>query len=169
MYITKVSDEKQIELVAALACEIWHEYFTPIIGKAQVEYMLEKFQSKKSIEQQIQNGFIYFLMINNAEPIGYAGIIIKDRELFLSKLYVVSAQRNKGFGKQVVVFLEDLALEQGAEKITLTVNKNNSNTIGAYQKMGFINVESVIKNIGENFVMDDFKMEKNLHRPFVNK
>ena len=64
MYITKVSDEKQIELVAALACEIWHEYFTPIIGKSQVEYMLEKFQSKKSIEQQIQNGFIYFLMIN---------------------------------------------------------------------------------------------------------
>ena len=162
MYIAKVSDEKQIELVAALACEIWHEYFTPIIGKSQVEYMLEKFQSKKSIEQQIQNGFIYFLMINNAEPIGYTGIIIKDRELFLSKLYVVSAQRNKGFGKQVVVFLEDLALEQGAKKITLTVNKNNSNTIGAYQKMGFINVESVIKDIGENFVMDDYKMEKNL-------
>ena len=162
MYIAKVSDEKQIELVAALACEIWHEYFTPIIGKSQVEYMLEKFQSKKSIEQQIQNGFIYFLMINNAEPIGYTGIIIKDRELFLSKLYVVSAQRNKGFGKQVVVFLEDLALEQGAKKITLTVNKNNSNTIGAYQKMGFINVESVIKDIGENFVMDDYKLEKNL-------
>jgi len=169
MYIEKVSDQKQIDIVATLACKIWHEYFTPIIGKAQVEYMLEKFQSTKSIEQQIKNGFIYFLLINNAEPIGYAGIFIKDSELFLSKLYVVLAERNKGFGKQVIVFLEDLALEQGAKKITLTVNKNNSNTIDAYQKMGFINVESVIKNIGENFVMDDYIMEKNLHRPFSNK
>ena len=162
MLIKKVSDEKQIELVAELAHTIWHEYFTPIIGKAQVAYMLEKFQSKKSITQQIQNGIIYFVMINNSQPIGYTGVSLKDRELFLSKLYIISAERNKGFGRQTMTFLEQLAHEQGTQKITLTVNKNNSDTIRAYQKMGFINTGPVIQDIGENFVMDDYKMEKPL-------
>lgn len=167
MLITKVSDEKQIELVAELAQTIWHEHFTPIIGKAQVEYMLEKFQSKESITQQIQNGFIYFVMINNTQPIGYAGVTLKDSDLFLSKLYIISAERNKGFGRQTLSFLEQLAVEQGAQKIILTVNKNNLNTIRAYQKMGFINSGPVIQDIGENFVMDDYKMEKIIKSPIV--
>ena len=162
MLIKKVSDEKQIELVAELAHTIWHEYFTPIIGTAQVAYMLDKFQSKKSITQQIQNGIIYFVMINNSQPIGYTGVSLKDRELFLSKLYIISAERNKGFGRQTMAFLEQFAHELGAQKITLTVNKNNSDTIRAYQKMGFINTGPVIQDIGENFVMDDYKMEKPL-------
>jgi len=53
MLIEKVSDEIQIVTIECLAYEIWNEYFTPIIGKAQVDYMLEKFQSKKVITEQI--------------------------------------------------------------------------------------------------------------------
>lgn len=165
MLIIKVSNEKQIESVVKLAHVIWHEYFTPIIGKAQVDYMLEKFQSKKSISQQIQNGFMYFLIVNNSLPIGYTGIILKDKELFLSKFYIISAERNKGFGKQTIRFIEQLAFAQNVQKVSLTVNKNNLNTIRAYQKMGFINLGSVIQDIGENFVMDDYKMEKKINHP----
>lgn len=163
MLITKVADVKRVEIVADLADTIWHEYFTPIIGKAQVNYMLEKFQSKESIIQQIHNGVVYFLMIDNSEPIGYAAIVLKNRELFLSKFYIISSERSKGFGKQTIQFLEQLAMGQNADKICLTVNKDNLNTIKAYEKMGFVNLGSVIKSIGEDFVMDDFKMEKYLH------
>ncbi len=89
MFITKVADEKQVEIVVDLAHTIWHEYFTAIIGKAQVAYMLEKFQSKESIIQQIHSGVVYFLMINNSDPIGYAAIILQHREVFLSKFYII--------------------------------------------------------------------------------
>ncbi len=164
MLITKVADEEQVEIVVELAHTIWHEYFTPIIGKAQVDYMLEKFQSKESIIQQIRSGVVYFLMIHNSESIGYAAIILKDREVFLSKFYIISAERNKGFGKQSMIFLEQLAMGQNAQKISLTVNKNNFNTIQAYQKMGFVNLGSIIQNIGKDFVMDDYKMEKRLNK-----
>ncbi len=160
MFITKVADEEQVEIVVELAHTIWHEYFTPIIGKVQVDYMLEKFQSKESIIKQIHSGVVYFLMINNSDPIGYAAIILKHREVFLSKFYIISSERNKGFGKQSMIFLEQLAQGQGAQKISLTVNKNNLNTIKAYQKMGFVNLGSIIQDIGEDFVMDDYKMEK---------
>ncbi|MCK5667426.1 MAG: hypothetical protein KAI17_28255, partial [Thiotrichaceae bacterium] len=82
--MTKVADEQQVETIVALANTIWHEYFTAIIGTNQVDYMLQKFQSKESIIEQIHNGVIYFLMINDSIPIGYAAIILKDDELFLS-------------------------------------------------------------------------------------
>ena len=168
MLITKISNEKQLDIVVELAYTIWNEYFTPIIGQAQVDYMLDKFQSKKSIGQQLQNGFVYYLITNNSEPVGYTGIIIKEKELFLSKIYILSTERNKGIGKEAISFLEQFALEQGAQKITLTVNKDNLDTIEAYKKMGFVNLGSVVQDIGNNFVMDDYKMEKELDFTFMH-
>jgi len=41
-----------------------------------------------------------------------------------------------------------LAREQGLRKISLTVNKNNTDSIKAYEKMGFRNVGSLAQDIG---------------------
>jgi GTP cyclohydrolase I len=49
MNIEQVLNESKIEIVEKLACEICNEHFVPIIGKAQVDYMLEKFQSKTAV------------------------------------------------------------------------------------------------------------------------
>ncbi len=162
MVIIKVTNINQIEIIVELASLIWHEHFTPIIGKAQVNYMLEKFQSKEAITQQINTQFNYYLLMKNNKAIGYVGIIIKDHELFLSKFYVLLEQRNKGIGKQVMTYLEQLSIEHGINKITLTVNKNNIDVIRVYKKLGFIKLGVVIQDIGGGFVMDDYKLEKTL-------
>jgi ribosomal protein S18 acetylase RimI-like enzyme len=47
----------------------------------------------------------------------------------------------------------------------LTVNKNNVNAIKAYEKMGFRNVGSLVQDIGDGFVMDDYAMEKTVRLP----
>ena len=56
------SCDADIRALAALATEIWHEYFTAIISKEQIDYMVEKFQSypvlKKAIEEE---NYTYFL------------------------------------------------------------------------------------------------------------
>jgi len=160
MVIEKVSSENQIVIIENLAHEIWNEHFIPIIGKAQVDYMLEKFQSKKVITKQIENGFLYYLIKNNNEAIGYIGVISEDRQLFLSKLYIVLAERGKGYGRKAIEFLEELAIEKNVNKISLTVNRNNLATINMYKKLGFENRGSMVKDIGSGFVMDDYKMEK---------
>ncbi len=162
IHIEKISDNHQIEIIEALACEIWNEHFTPIIGKAQVDYMLEKFQSKKSIAEQIENGYLYFLIRNNNQHIGYLGILPEDAHLFLSKLYITSSERGKGYGRKAIEFLEALAIEKELKKILLTVNRNNSDTIETYRKLGFVVQRSIVKDIGNNFVMDDYEMVKGL-------
>ncbi|MBN2314955.1 MAG: GNAT family N-acetyltransferase [Sedimentisphaerales bacterium] len=156
----EVFAEAQIQKVEDLAYEIWNEHFTPIIGKAQVDYMLEKFQSVKAIAGQIEQGFQYYLLRTDEGFFGYTGIQQKDDELFLSKLYIKSSERGKGYGRKVVQFLEGMARDQGLEKITLTVNKNNQDTIKAYEKFGFVVMGPIVQDIGGGFVMDDYQMAK---------
>ena len=162
MLIEGVFDDVQIKVTVGLAREIWNEYFTAIIGKAQVDYMLDKFQSKKAITEQLENGFLYFLIKDNNEAIGYIGVLPKEKKLFLSKLYVRSAERGKGYGREAIRFLEELAIKKGVNRISLTVNKNNSATIEAYKKLGFEVRGHVIQDIGNGFVMDDYEMQKHL-------
>ena len=162
MLIEKVSANKQIEIIAGLAREIWNEHFIPIIGKDQVDYMLEKFQSNNAIDKQIKNGVLYFLIKNNNEAIGYIGAFPEKERLFLSKLYITSAERGKGYGRKAIEFLENLASNNDVTIIALTVNKNNLSAIGMYEKLGFENCGSIIQDIGNGFVMDDYKMEKSI-------
>ncbi len=155
-----VSTDHQIEIVVSLAKEIWTEHYIPIIGRAQVDYMLERFQSKQAVFQQIRRGLLYFLIREDSEFIGYIAVHPKGRELFLSKIYVKSSRRGKGYGRKAVQFAETLAKERGLSKIVLTVNKNNINSIKAYEKIGFKKTGSLIQDIGSGFFMDDYKMEK---------
>ena len=164
MTIEEVSTETQIETVAQLAREIWNQHFIPIIGKAQVDYMLGKFQSTKAISEQIKNGYSYYLLKTDSDYVGYTGICPKEDELFLSKLYIGESRRGKGFGKNVIEFLQELAREKGLSKITLTVNKNNTDAIRAYEQFGFTNLGVFVQDIGNGFVMDDYKMEKVVRR-----
>ena len=156
----EVLTEEQIEIVESLAEEIWTEHYIPIIGKAQVDYMLDRFQSKQSISDQIRSGFLYFLIKEDNQFIGYIGVQQKGDELFLSKIYIKSSERGKGHGKKAIQFIERLAKEKGVRKIALTVNKNNRGAIKAYEKLGFKNLGSLIQEIGNGFIMDDFRMEK---------
>ncbi|HTP04542.1 MAG TPA: GNAT family N-acetyltransferase [Nitrospirota bacterium] len=161
----EVSTDSQIEIVAALAKEIWTEHYIPIIGKKQVDYMLDKFQSKQAILEQIRTGVLYFLMKERDEFIGYIAAQPKGVELFLSKIYIKSSRRAKGYGKKAVQFAEMLAQERGLRKIVLTVNKNNVIAIKVYEKIGFRNAGSLVQDIGSGFVMDDYKMEKTVGQP----
>ncbi len=162
MKIEEVLNKQQIKIVEKLACEIWNQHFIPIIGKAQVDYMLDKFQSKKGLSEQIKKGCLYFLIKTDDNYIGYLSVLPKKNELFLSKLYIKSSERGKKIGKKAIEFVENLAEKKGLHRITLTVNKYNTNTIKAYEKMGFTNISSIVQDIGNGFIMDDYKMEKML-------
>ena len=159
--IIAAQNEKEVKIIESLAKEIWTEHYTSVIGKAQVDYMLDKFQSKKVISKQINvEGFLYYIIQKDGKNIGYMGVQPRDNELFLSKLYMKSSERGKGYGKKAIQFVENFCKEKKLNKIALTVNKNNLNTIKAYEKMGFKNIASIIQDIGNGFFMDDYKMEK---------
>ena len=162
--IIEAKSELQYALIATLADTIWTEHYIPIIGKDQVDYMLAKYQSETAIANQIKEGFQYYLITYENVPVGYLSFIKESESLFLSKIYVLSDYRGKKIGKSALSFVDKKALESNCKSVTLTVNKNNANSIRAYEKIGFINRGPIVKDIGNGFIMDDFKMEK----PLVN-
>lgn len=160
----RTATSSDLFVIEELAKTIWREHYTPIIGSNQVEYMLAKFQSVAVMQEQIDSGYIYFLMLYWCVPVGYLSIRKDADAIFLSKIYVLKDYRGKGIAGTAMDFVVSESKKAGLGLIRLTVNKNNTNSILAYLKMGFQNKGSMITEIGEGFVMDDFVMEKNIRQ-----
>ena len=160
MNFINIKTDEDIEKLAGLASEIWHEYWPVILSLEQIDYMIEKFQSFNAIKSQItEERYIYNILEDNGNFIGYFGVCPKDNYLFLSKLYIRKDFRELGCGKQAFNKIKQLAMQFNKQSIQLTVNKNNTNTIKAYEKWGFKTIDSVVTDIGGGFVMDDYIME----------
>jgi O-acetyl-ADP-ribose deacetylase (regulator of RNase III)/RimJ/RimL family protein N-acetyltransferase len=158
--IKRVLSPQTIKTVADLASAIWNEHYVPIIGQEQVDYMVKSFQSAEAMEKQINDeNYEYYLIDHLSEPSGYISIKLMGNELFLSKFYVIKEKRGTGLGKEGLKFVINRAKELIAHAITLTVNKYNTNSIKAYEKMGFKNTGAIVSDIGAGFVMDDFTMK----------
>lgn len=155
-----VTTTEDINTLAALAKGIWEEHFTPIIGAGQVAYMLEKFQSVPAIAEQLQNGYRYFFIAKEGEPIGYTGIKAENGKLFLSKLYLRKDARGNGYASQVFALLEELCKAEGLSAVWLTANRYNYGAIAVYKKKGFETIRTQVADIGGGYVMDDYIMEK---------
>jgi len=150
-------EQADVPALAALASEIWHQHFTPIIGAEQVEYMLDWFQDEEAMTRQLAEGMIYHMVYAGDEPVGYCGCKLEEDRLFLSKLYVKKAFRGQRIGR--LLFDRACSFGSGKRAVYLTVNKHNDDTIAIYKKMGFSVIDSVVSDIGNGFVMDDYIME----------
>jgi diamine N-acetyltransferase len=158
-----VTTPQQIDAVAGLAREIWYEYYVALIGRAQVDYMVTRFQSSGAVAGQISEGYEYFLIQRGGESIGYCAVQPQPASgsLFLSKLYLLSDARRGGTGRVCMEFIEQLARRRGLSLLWLTVNKGNP-AVNAYKRLGFQIAADLVMDIGGGFVMDDYRMEKSL-------
>jgi GNAT superfamily N-acetyltransferase len=155
----RLDDNEGISEVVRLAHIIWPEHYLGIITQAQIDYMLACFQSAAAISAQLQQGYEYFLLGCDGVNVGYAAVRVEsDRRLFISKLYVVKEMRNQGLGRFTLVHLRQLAQHRQLNTLWLTVNKHNP-ALQAYLCWGFCKVAEVVTQIGQGYVMDDFRLE----------
>jgi ribosomal protein S18 acetylase RimI-like enzyme len=149
----------EVPELAAMAREIWEQHYTPVIGREQVAYMVGRFQSAGAIAHQMaEEEYRYYFFEKDGERAGYMGIQPNDG-LYLSKLYIRAPYRGQGIARQALEFLVELCREEGYEKIWLTVNKNNSGSIAAYEALGMTRTREQTADIGGGFVMDDYIYE----------
>lgn len=157
--VRKASTDDAV-LIESLAKIIWNQHYTPIIGKDQVDYMLKKFQSNAAVKSDIKNGYTYYIAYLDGKPQGYCAIKIDDG-VFLSKFYVLKEARGKGVGKAMLRSVKDYSIQHGAKRIWLTCNKHNS-TLDIYKNLGYEVTKSIVADIGNGYVMDDYVLEKKL-------
>lgn len=177
-----VESEEDLRTLARLADEIWHEYWPAIIGRAQTDYMVERFQSLPAIKKSVaEQGYRYWLIVDDACAsdrsacvdasdsewgadgiVGYTGGCTEPdtNRFFISKIYLLEHARGRGYCSKTIEFYDDLCRAERLHAMYLTVNKRNEMGIRAYRAKGFETIDSVETDIGKGFVMDDFVMEK---------
>ncbi len=174
-----VKTDEEIAHVAKMADEIWHEYWPAIIGKAQTDYMVENFQSLEAFQRDIaESGYEYWFICEGEDDtpaelgndpqtfahdriVGYTGgHAEEDGRFFISKIYLLKEHRGKGLCSETIHFYERLCRDRGLSAMYLTVNKHNELGIRAYKAKGFETIDAVETDIGNDFIMDDYIMEK---------
>lgn len=160
IHFVELRHKSDFESLEPFAAEIWRSHYTPIIGADQVAYMLDKYQRAEVMWDQSQQGVRYFWMRQNMRNFGYLAFYFIDEgnALFVSKLYVHDSCRRKGMGSAAIDFLKSQAMNGGVQSLELTVNKNNFEAIGFYQRIGFSCIAEIVVSIGAGFVMDDYRM-----------
>ena len=149
-----------VEPLCALAREIWRAHYPPIIGEAQTEYMLAQRYDPGVVRAELEReGVRWFVARERDALAAFASYhLVAPGELRIDKLYVHPSRQRRGVGGMLISHACELALELGAQAVTLAVNKHNATAIAAYRKHGFEIRESVVKEIGGGFVMDDHIM-----------
>ena len=168
-----VATPKQQEELAQLAAEIWNEYWPALIGQAQTTYMVEKFQSLPAIRRDMAENAYEYWFVQTAEAdeadatagrrtVGFTGGHVEPatNRFFISKVYLLAAERGKGYASATIRHYERLCRERGLGAMYLTVNKGNELGIRAYRGNGFTVIDAVETDIGQGFIMDDYIMER---------
>lgn len=149
--------ENDTQELALLAADIWRECYRGIVDEQQVEYMVSNFQSAEALKSQLSEGLEYYFICSNSEQkVGYMCIRRENNNVFLSKFYIHSSQRGKGYGSSAMAWLKGLCLQHDFNSIYLTCNKYNQKALVKYHNMGFATTDSVVKDIGNGMVMDDY-------------
>ena len=159
-----VETEADQEELAALAAQIWGEYWPALIGQAQTDYMVEQFQSLDAIRRDmVENAYEYWFVVDDeGRTCGYTGghVESETNRFFISKIYLKAGDRGRHLASDIIAHYVALCRARGLAAMYLTVNKHNELGVRCYRGHGFDVIDAVETSIGEGFVMDDFIMEK---------
>jgi len=156
--------DADLPAIAGLAGVIWRQHYPGIISREHINYMLKHMFDLNEMRSQSTVGFTYEKLINKDQLIGFAshGPAENSAEHKLDKLYVHPDFQGRGFGGKLLEHVVEFAKNREKTALILAVNKQNKGAIAMYRRMGFKVRESVVNNIGNGFVMDDYIMMRSL-------
>ena len=155
-------DEAEVQRLSDFATAIVREHFDPMVGKAQNDYMLKKFQSPEAIREQIAGGYRYYWMKDGGRPVGFTAFYPRDGKMYLSKFYIEKKCRGKGYARQMFDFLVTETKKAGLPAIFLNVFRGNTEVAAIYRHLGFAVIREEEGDIGGGFRTVAYVMEYRL-------
>ena len=154
-------NKTQLAIVKDLAFAIWPSTYGEILSSEQLNYMLENFYSINNLSNQMDNGQIFELLLEDTNVVGFVAYEFNcsDTDLLkIHKIYLLPETQGKGFGKFMIDEVIKIAKNNHQKGVFLNVNKYNKAQF-FYNKLGFIITKEEVIDIGNDYVMDDYQME----------
>ncbi|MFV8391914.1 GNAT family N-acetyltransferase [Flavobacterium sp. LB2P6] len=157
-----IADLNTIQEIANIT---WPITYGEILSKEQLNYMMDLIYSDESLIKQIQNQEQLFYIVNEETSV-IAFIAIKhnykeEAVTRIHKIYILPGAQGKGIGKLLIDAVQKLATENNSTLLSLNVNRFNK-ALAFYQKLGFEIIAEENIEIGNGYLMEDYKMEKKL-------
>lgn len=116
--------------------------------------------SEQALEKEIFNKDSLFCVCEiDKKIIGYAGMYYVYTEGDITNIAIDKKYQGKGYAKELLNYMFELANSRGIKEFTLEVRVSNMNAIKLYEKLGFENV-GVRKNFYDNPKEDAYIMWK---------
>ncbi|MES1221246.1 MAG: GNAT family N-acetyltransferase [Bacteroidota bacterium] len=157
----RYADTEDINTIGFLAQQVWPHTYSNILSAEQLNYMLNLFYAPTSLRKQMQEDKHVFLVIeDDQQPVGFASYSDAGNGIYkLHKIYVLPNRQGKGLGKIIVDFIVNEIRPQGATALQLNVNRYNK-ARNFYERLGFTVIKEEDINIGNDYFMNDYVMEK---------
>jgi GNAT superfamily N-acetyltransferase len=156
--------KSQLEIIQDLAKAIWPDTYGAILSKEQLEFMMEMMYSLDSLENQLKNNNVFLLVKEENEFLGFASYELNfnnSNKTKIHKLYILPTIQGKGVGKNLIFYIQEIAKKGNNSALILNVNKYNK-AKDFYLHNQFEITDSLVVDIGNGYVMDDFVMEKKI-------
>ena len=159
----RTADVDDISMIGWLAYQVWPVAYGDILTKDQLEYMLTLIYSPESLKKQMEQGHKFLIAELDTSPVGFASYsqIQNDGIFKLHKLYVLPGLHGKGLGKALLDIVTENVIALGAKTLRLNMNRHNK-AKQFYERNGFIIIKEEDVDIGNNYFMNDYVMEKEL-------
>lgn len=160
--LQSILDESQLYSIKELAEEIWPCTYNSILTNGQISYMMDLMYSENALQQQLKNGVLFYLVLFNDKEVGYTAVEPNYKEgdqLYIHKLYILPQLQGIGLGKKVIESIIDIAKNRKLSSISLNVNRFNKAQF-FYEKLGFNIEKEEDIDIGNNYYMNDYVMQK---------
>jgi GNAT superfamily N-acetyltransferase len=159
MISLRKAKEADLHIIQAIGTITYGPTYSALLGREQVDYMLNKFYSIAALTQQLMEGHIFIIADEAGKDLAFASYSSFEENSHLAvklhKLYVLPEAHGKGLGKLLINEVRDKAVDLGAQSLVLNVNRYNK-ALDFYQKAGFTIKETVDIEIGNGFFMNDY-------------
>ncbi len=156
----------ELAIIQHIAQNTWPTAFGDVLPMEQIKYMLELMYSKESLTKQIKEKHHQFLLAFNEEnPIGFTSYELNydsKPETMIHKLYILPHCQGLGAGSLLINHVSRIAKTGKNNQIRLKVYFDNPKAIGFYKKIGFQINGIATTDIGNDYIIVDYVMIKNI-------
>lgn len=177
-YRVAKAGQDDISTIERIARVTWPVTFGEILSGEQIDYMLDRMYSPDSLLGQMENGHVFHLLLADTSPATSAytrqqvdryrpvGYVSHELDYLpgttkIHKIYLLPETQGRGFGRALIEYVERLALREGQQRLRLDVNHQNA-ALGFYERLGFEKLDRYDTDIGNGYLMQDWRLEKSL-------
>lgn len=138
MKITKAGIE-QADIVGQVHSEAWQQAYADVFPQGFLDEDTPEKRKQEFIDSCGCENVFYYIMCEDNKVVGIVKVVDEPDAYEIASFYILEQYCNKGYGKQVITYLEK---ELDKKRIQLWVLECNTKARRFYENNGFVNTEN---------------------------